>query len=252
MGAIVPPRIEAFQADPAAIHIGNTSKLHWEVSGNVTKVMIQPGFDSLPAQGDREVSVTEDSKYRLIVEGPGGAASSEVSISYNPYPPQIAFSVNPPLIYKHDTATLRWNVANATKISIEPGIASYPVNSQSVTGEINVTPDEPTRYTLVAEGPGGKAQKDVAIAFKPPGPCCGSLVWSGEVHGIQLVNINLDQADVGTLQGSLPGRACIVQPENDKNVSIASTPGPRNDYERLVLRVKGNGMITVKSNWTLQ
>jgi hypothetical protein len=251
-GATAPPRIERFQADPATVETSNSSKLSWEVSGNATRVRIQPGFDSLPAQGEREVSVSESTRYRLIVEGPGGAASSEVSITYNPAPPQIVFRVDPPLIYKGDTATLRWNVPNATRISIEPGIADYPAGSSPVSGEINVTPSAPTRYTLVAEGPGGKAQKDVAIAFKPSGPCCGELVWTGEVHGYQLVNVNLNQVDVGTLQGSLPGRACIVQPENDKNVSIASTPGPRNNYERLVLRVKGNGMTTVKINWTLQ
>jgi hypothetical protein len=80
----------------------------------------------------------------------------------------------------------------------------------------------------------------------------GQIVWTGEVHGSQLISIDRDRADSGQLQGALPGAPCILQMVTTKNISIASTPGPRNNYERMVLRVQGNGQVRVIIDWVLQ
>ena len=65
-------------------------------------------------------------------------------------------------------------------------------------------------------------------------------------------NIDRDHADQGNLEGALPGTACILQLAADKNVSIALTPAPRNDYQHMVLRVKGDGAVRVVIEWVVQ
>ena len=89
-------------------------------------------------------------------------------------------------------------------------------------------------------------------AEQPTGPSSGELVWTGVVNGLKLVTIDRDQVDVGSLQGSLPGVVCVIQPEDEKRVNIVSTPGPDNNFNRLVFRVKGKGSRRVVIKWSLQ
>jgi hypothetical protein len=84
------------------------------------------------------------------------------------------------------------------------------------------------------------------------GPSSGTIIWTGDIRREQLITIDKDHADIGKIQGSLPSVACIIQPTDSKRVSVASTPGPRNNYERLVLRVRGNGTTRVTIKWSLQ
>jgi hypothetical protein len=109
-----------------------------------------------------------------------------------------------------------------------------------------------TRYILTAQGPGGVTNREITVSVSEPTTSSGELIWTGNVHGIQLITIDKDHADVGTLEGSLPGLPCIIQPVDEKKVSIASSPGPRNNYERLVLRVTGNGAMRVVVKWALE
>lgn len=83
------------------------------------------------------------------------------------------------------------------------------------------------------------------------GPSYGSLIWKGNVSGEELITIEGDTASSGSLTGSLPGVACIVQPDDPKRVVIASAPGPSNQFKRLVIRVRGKGPTSVRLTWTL-
>src|ERR1035441_5748998 len=53
------PQINSFQAQPEKVVNGSSAKLQWSVSGATTHVRIEPGFDSLPAQGEREVLLSQ-------------------------------------------------------------------------------------------------------------------------------------------------------------------------------------------------
>ena len=83
------------------------------------------------------------------------------------------------------------------------------------------------------------------------GPSSGEIVWEGIIRGTELITIENGQASSGTVTGSLPGVACLIQPTDAKKVSIASAPGPRNQYNRLVIRVSGNGRTRVTLKWSL-
>jgi len=65
------------------------------------------------------------------------------------------------------SGTLRWDVANATEVAIDPGIGKV-----ATSGTVEIKPHAPTVYTLTARGPGGsvsaKAQVDVASAKPAP------------------------------------------------------------------------------------
>ena len=93
-----------------------------------------------------------------------------------PPPPNAAarprinsFTGEPRSIERGQSATLRWSVANATDITIEPGLGAVQAN-----GSRQVFPSSTTTYTLTANGPGGTDSRTVTIevagAAAPPPP----------------------------------------------------------------------------------
>jgi peptidoglycan-associated lipoprotein len=84
-----------------------------------------------------------------------------------PPKPSISFSVEPSSIQRGQSATLRWNVQNATEVSIDQGIGTV-----SASGQRQVFPSANTTYTLTAKGPGGeeRATATVTVVEPPPPP----------------------------------------------------------------------------------
>jgi len=243
-----PPHVDSFQVQPATVRQGESAKLRWSVSGTTTSVRIEPGFAALPASGERDVQVSATTTFALTAEGPGGSTSAQLTIQATPAAPVIALDASPNNLHPGDPTTLHWNVSGANTINLSPGVGAV-----AAVGSIVLRPIRTIRYSMIAQGPGGSSERDeTIIVVRPSGPSSGQIVWTGEIHGYQLVTISRDRADVGQLQGALPGLPCIVQPTDEKDVSIASSPGPRNDYSRLILRVKGHGHMKVVLNWSLQ
>jgi len=242
-----PPSISSFLAEPASINKGSSTLLRWSVAGAAT-VRIEPGLGESQVQGERPVSPEQTTLYTLTAEGPGGRTSKQLTINVAvPPSPSINFDAEPSSLIQGQSTTLRWKVSGASRISIEPDIGTA-----TTSGSRSVKPSHTTIYTLVAEGPGGSMTRELTVPVSAPGRTSGQIIWTGNVSGVQLVTIDKDHADVGELQGALPGLPCIIQPSNEKKVSVASTPGPRNNYERLVLRVTGNGPTKVVIKWSLQ
>jgi len=181
---------------------------------------------------------------------------------------------SPITIRPGQAATLQWNVTGATNVSIEPGLGAV-----EIAGERQVKPAETITYTLVARGPGGESSETAFIEVRvpggsggggggrggggrqggtepvddpvPSGPGSGTLIWEGNINGTELVTIDGSSASPGHLvSGRLPGFLILVQPQNEKNVAVASAPGPETRYRRLVLRVKGKGQTRVVINWS--
>ncbi len=74
-----------------------------------------------------------------------------------------AFSAAPNPIYVGSSATLSWNVANATGLSIDPGVGSVP----GPTGAATVSPAATTTYTLIATNADGSAEATVTVTVDP-------------------------------------------------------------------------------------
>jgi multidrug efflux pump subunit AcrA (membrane-fusion protein) len=102
-------------------------------------------------------------------------------------------------------------------------------------------------------------QKAIALASVKParpapydGPSSGTIVWQGEVKGTTLVTIKGNASDTGqVVSGGLPGVLVMIQPADGKHVGVAASPAPSNSYQRLTLRVQGNGMMQEVIRWSV-
>ncbi len=85
-----------------------------------------------------------------------------------PPPPKAAigqFAAEPSTIQRGQSSTLRWDVANATDISITPGIGTVQAK-----GTRQVFPNDSTTYVLTAKGPGGSDTRSATVAVTVPPP----------------------------------------------------------------------------------
>jgi peptidoglycan-associated lipoprotein len=86
-----------------------------------------------------------------------------------PPKPQAArinsFTVEPQTIDRGQPATLSWSVANATDISVDPGLGAVTAN-----GTRQVFPAATTTYTLNARGAGGADMRSVTVNVNLPAP----------------------------------------------------------------------------------
>lgn len=76
-----------------------------------------------------------------------------------------SFTAEPSTIVRGESSTLRWNVSNASEVTIDNGIGRV-----STTGTRQVSPTANTTYRLTAKGPGGDAISAVTVAVTTPPP----------------------------------------------------------------------------------
>jgi len=78
-------------------------------------------------------------------------------------PPVIQdFSVSPSEITAGQSATLNWDVTDATSVAIEPDIGSVPATANKV-----ISPNVTTTYTLVAANSSDSVSKSVTVVVTP-------------------------------------------------------------------------------------
>jgi len=157
--------INSFIASPAAIDTGETCMLSWDVSG-ATSVSIAPGIGSVSASGSATVSPSGTTSYTLTASDANGSITRSVTVTVASAPPPAPsapvinyFTADPATIYSGGSSVLRWDVLQATAISIDQGIGSIPYT----TGLGSVHPSATTTYTLTATGPGGTTTRSVTV-----------------------------------------------------------------------------------------
>jgi hypothetical protein len=92
----------------------------------------------------------------------GAVAATPGSSSPTPPVPTANFQTSDATIQDGGSATLSWSSANATSLSIEPGIGGVAAQGTAV-----VSPDVTTTYTLTASGPGASIAQNVTITVTP-------------------------------------------------------------------------------------
>jgi len=103
------------------------------------------------------------------VQDNNDAWSAEVRASVKVLPEVSApakvnsFSASPASIPAGDSATLSWNVSNATAVAIDQGIGTV-----SAIGSVSVTPGVTTVYKLTATGGGSTATSQVTVTVQEP------------------------------------------------------------------------------------
>jgi peptidoglycan-associated lipoprotein len=84
-----------------------------------------------------------------------------------PKPSISSFTIEPSTIERGQSATMQWDVSNATDISIAPGVGTVQAR-----GSRQVFPSQTTTYSLTAKGPGGSDERaaTVTVTVPPPPP----------------------------------------------------------------------------------
>ncbi|MDR1813030.1 MAG: OmpA family protein, partial [Candidatus Fibromonas sp.] len=165
-----------FTANPGVVQKGQAATLTWQVN-DATEVSIE-GIGTVQASGSRKVKPTENTVFTITAVGEGGTqtATAEIEVAAGPVP-IILFSINPESIETGQSATLKWQVSNATEVNIE-GIGKVQLK-----GTRQVKPTENTVYTLVATGDGGTQTETAEIQVKTPPPIEARVNLQGVTFG---------------------------------------------------------------------
>ena len=255
------PPIIGFSADRSVISRGETVNLRWSAS-NATRVNIEPGLGDVPAQGDRPISPQATTQYTLTADGPGGRVTSQFTVQVSasgkkkkkldvpiatPTPSIASFEADRRTIERGTSTSLRWSVSGSTAVRIEPGLGTLPAQ-----GEKTISPGQTTRYTLVAEGPGGNVEGQVTVRVEapqkanvepPPPPPPPVVAAAPTIAAFEAVPSPVEQCAVAILRWTAKGASsAAIDPE------IGSVD-PSSGYKvvrpiqttRYTLRVNGPG-----------
>ena len=153
------PVISSFDVDTSTIAAGESSTLSWSVVG-ATTVSIDQGIGNVALAGRRAVMPSATTVYTLTATNAAGVsatATAQVIVSGAPSPsvalPVVnSFTASPSSITVGSSATLSWNVSNATSVTIDQGVGAV-----GSSGTTSVSPAATTTYTLTATNAAGSA-----------------------------------------------------------------------------------------------
>jgi tRNA A-37 threonylcarbamoyl transferase component Bud32 len=258
--APIPAPTLTLTARPPVIQAGQEALLEWEAQ-NAFNVRIEPDLGVLPLTGRVKVRPTKSVTYSATATGPGGtrAVATLITVeSPSPQVPTIKLRARPDVIEAGQKTSIEWEATNASNVRIEPGIGDV-----AATGSLTVALTKSVTLIATATGPGGKASEKVDITVEPRRPSLkgtggtssekrpgtGTIVWTGKVDRDEQIVIEGASANIGIVQGSLPGVPCRIQISDDGAVAVVEGPGPGNGFKRVVLRSKKRGSFSVKINW---
>jgi hypothetical protein len=157
-------QIVRFQAVPDSIRSGQQSTLDWQVL-NADSVTISE-IGSVSANGQRAVSPTRTTQYRLTARNTRGEASAiaVVTVEEQPAAQFLACTASPLNIVSGESSTLTYSTANADTVTITPGIGSVETSGSRV-----VSPTQTTTYTLTANNARGPVTCAVTVSVQPQG-----------------------------------------------------------------------------------
>ncbi|NOY23828.1 MAG: hypothetical protein GXO70_10020 [Acidobacteria bacterium] len=170
------PAIGSFFADKTEGIDGQDVALTWYVTGDVNELILNPGDIHLSPVGYYPYgtytihNVDFPQEFTLVAMGIFGVTSTNVSVDETAVAPVVptinTFSAQPTTISNGQSATLSWDVSNATSVTIYPGIGTVAGTS----GEMTVSPQFSTTYTLIASnGDGVKtATADLTVSNSEP------------------------------------------------------------------------------------
>jgi len=170
------PAIGSFFADKTEGVDGDSVALAWYVTGDVNELILNPGDIHLPPVGYYPYgtytisNVDFPQTFTLVAMGIFGVTSETVSVDETTVPPVVptinTFAAQPSTIGSGQSATLSWNVSNATAVTIYPGIGTVAPTS----GEMTISPQFSTTYTLVASNGDGVKTSTAAVTVSNAEP----------------------------------------------------------------------------------
>ena len=194
------PTISSFTASPTTISVGSYSELNWSVS-NATALIIDQGIGTISAAGTSTVTPAVTTTYTLTAVNASGSVTKSVTVTVGSGStstdvmsppassaapsgplPVVQINVNPGVISPAGTATLSWNVVNASNVVISNGIG--PVNQ---SGSRMVSPNNTTMYVITATNAVGTVTSSTQLVVGPPGsaPSPGNRNWLASTYTLE-------------------------------------------------------------------
>ena len=150
--SVPPVIIKSFNADPKEINARGQTTLTWTALNAETCKITAPGvnFDNLPLQGNKTVTITEDTVFTLTATSLAGT-NQQLNTSVTVYPVKItSFIANPAIGARiGDSVNLSWVTQSATSLSLNGSLISNDLIDQ---GNKDIEPTSTTTYKLVATG----------------------------------------------------------------------------------------------------
>lgn len=168
------PRFNGFYANPQTITSGQQTTLNWGLVQNANAVFLQLSDKSegVASPGSRSVKPKQTTTYTLVAYCGNNQASVSTTVNVNggcSGKPQFnGFSANPSTIQKGQSSLLSWGfVANATSVVLKTPDGNSGV---ATPGQIYVSPQASTTYTLIAYCNNTSNQLAVNVKVNNPAP----------------------------------------------------------------------------------
>jgi len=159
--ALAVPRVFSFSVTPTTINMGGSAQLCWQVE-NATTVSISEGIGTVAASGCRTVNPTATTTYVLTATNAAGTVTASATLTISV---QILSFTNDPTFspISGGPVKLTWTTSGADYVIIT-GLG-VPGGKLPANGNITVTPDTNSDYTLTAYGPTGQTAVAVLHLF---------------------------------------------------------------------------------------
>ncbi|MFA5079053.1 MAG: Ada metal-binding domain-containing protein [Dehalococcoidia bacterium] len=173
------PTVNSFTASPTTVSSGSASVLSWSVS-NASALIIDQGIGSVSAAGTSTVTPAATTTYTLTAVNGSGTTTSMVTVTVESSSsttttttsptttgalPVAHIYVNPGNISPTGTAVVSWDTANASSVTINPGMGTVPPS-----GSRSVSPNNTTVYVITASNASGTVTASTQLVVGAPGP----------------------------------------------------------------------------------
>ncbi len=189
------PRFNGFYANPQTISSGQETTLNWGLVQNANAVFLQypDRSEGIASPGSRNVRPRSTTTYTLVAHCGNNQASISTTVNVNGgcngAPQFNGFTANPSTIQKGQSSTLNWGiVTNATSVVLQTPNGNSGV---ATPGQINVSPQSTTTYTLIAYC--NNTSKTLAVTIKVNSPAPTPTPTPAAQNRINSVNVSRSQ-----------------------------------------------------------
>jgi len=164
------PEIKSFDVSSGKVDAGSKVKLTWQVN-YADKITISPGdHKDLPAQGELEVLVWNETTFILTAANKGNEyANKTAPVSINPVVIN-SFTATPGYGARlGEPIALSWDVRSAVTATVQYGTINGIDQSQLSNGALSIIPNSGVAYTLMAQNSLGMAMRSVELLPMPLG-----------------------------------------------------------------------------------
>ncbi len=168
VGVPIVPVVSSFTATPSTILSGQSTALAW-TSTNANSATLDNGVGQVSPNGGTTVSPTQTTVYTLTVSGPGGNATSQLTVTVNSAA-TVTISANPTTIFVGQSTALTVTATNAVKVVITDNVDSNTYTLPVAGGTQSVSPTATTIYTATATDSKGKTATATTTVTVNPAP----------------------------------------------------------------------------------